>query len=70
MHEQLRASADEVAKYLKGITYPCNKKQLLDIAKRNQAPHAVLRTLEIVRDEKFDDVNDVKEAVKRVLEHK
>lgn len=67
MQEKLRASPDEVAKYLKGIQFPTNKQDLIDTAKKSKAPYPVVRTLEIIKPEKFDSIDDVKEGVSRVL---
>ncbi len=66
-HERLRASPDEVAKYLEGIKFPCYKRDLIEFARKRNAPFEVVRTLEIIKEEKYDNMDDVKEGVTRVL---
>lgn len=56
----LHAPANEVLKYLQGAQFPCDKKQLEDIARKNHAPENVIRALEIMYSEKFSNLDDVR----------
>ncbi|MGH2460910.1 MAG: DUF2795 domain-containing protein [Chloroflexota bacterium] len=61
-HEQpapLHAPVSEVVKYLHGASFPCEKKDLEDVARKNHAPEDVIRAIEIMYSEKFTSINDV-----------
>ena len=51
-----------VQKYLKGIDYPAKKRQLLDQAKKNDAPQEVLQVLQQFPDKEFTGPQDVMKA--------
>ncbi|HEX5417075.1 MAG TPA: DUF2795 domain-containing protein [Chloroflexota bacterium] len=59
-HTPLHAPVDEVMKYLHGISYPVEKKALMDHARNNHAPENVIRAIEIMYPEKFTSADDVK----------
>lgn len=58
-HEPLHAPVSEVLKYLHGVQFPAYKKDLLEVARKNNAPANVIRAIEIMYDEKFTSMDDV-----------
>lgn len=57
---------DEVLKYVRNARFPSTKAQLIEEAKRHNAPPDVLHVLEIVKEEtKYDDLADVREGLLR-----
>jgi hypothetical protein len=62
--QPLHAPPSEVMKYLGSAQYPCSKQDLMDLAKRNNAPRDVVRALEIMYSEKFTGPNDVERNLK------
>ena len=63
-HQPLHAPVSEVAKYLRDAHFPCNKKDLEDVARKNNAPADVIRAIEIMYDEKFTSMDDVERNLK------
>lgn len=62
------ASAQEVVPYLKGLSFPCSKEAVIDFVKRKKAPPEVVLAVERMRPEtKYDNVEDVVEAINKVL---
>lgn len=55
-------SPANVQKYLKGIDYPAKKRQLMDQAKKNDAPQEVLQVLQQFPDKEFTGPQDVMKA--------
>lgn len=52
-------SPANVTHHLKGIQFPASKQELSKQAKANDAPDAVLKTVEAMPDEKYQTVADV-----------
>lgn len=63
-HAPLHAPVNEVVKYLHGINFPCEKKDLEDQARKNHAPENVIRAIEIMYSEKFTSMDDVERNLK------
>jgi hypothetical protein len=53
----------QLQKYLSGIDYPANKRDLVERARRQGADENVVRTLENLPRDEFNSPNDVSEAV-------
>lgn len=53
----------ELQKYLKGISYPAKKQDLLKYAQENGADENVQRLLEQLKEEEFNSPTDVSKAV-------
>ncbi len=58
-HAPLHAPVNEVVKYLHGVSFPCEKKDLEDQARKNHAPENVIRAIEIMYSERFTSMDDV-----------
>jgi hypothetical protein len=62
----LLANPTEIQRHLKGVDYPADSDELLDVARAEDAPPEVLEALEsLPDDEEFDGPDQVMEA----LEH-
>ena len=55
-------SPANVQAHLKGIDYPANKRDLVETARKNQAPEDVLRILQEMPDERYGGPQDVMKA--------
>jgi len=66
MQEATKTSAFAVEKFLKGIDFPCTKNDLLDHAKKQNAPDSVIKTIQNMPDEEFSSANDVMKAFGKV----
>lgn len=55
--------AASVQAYVGGIEYPADKQQLIDLARKNQAPYVVLETLDRVHDRSFKSPADVSKDI-------
>jgi hypothetical protein len=64
-HPPLHAPPSEVLTYLKGVHFPCQKKDLLDAARKNHAPDNVIRAIEIMYAETFSDMDDVRRNLEK-----
>ncbi|XGV98575.1 MAG: DUF2795 domain-containing protein [Leptolyngbya sp. BL-A-14] len=53
----------QLQKYLKGMDYPANKQDLLDLAKQEGADENILSTLERLEEDEFETPADVSKAV-------
>lgn len=53
----------QVERFLKGLDYPANKKQVVDYAKKNGADRRVIETLERMEDQTFDMPADISQAI-------
>jgi hypothetical protein len=53
----------QLQKYLSGIDYPANKRDLVERARQQGADENVVRTLENLPRDEFNSPNDVSEAV-------
>lgn len=58
-HAPLHAPVSEVLTYLRGVSFPCEKKDLEDHARKSHAPDNVIRAIEIMYSEKFTSMDDV-----------
>ncbi|WP_038466549.1 DUF2795 domain-containing protein [Candidatus Odyssella acanthamoebae] len=63
MVDQLTPIAIE--KYLKGISFPASKNDLIRQAEDNQAPDAVINVLEEFSDKEYNSVTDVAQEAKK-----
>lgn len=71
MDDVVKASGDqtqaanpiEVQKFLKGVSYPTTRENLVDVADREGADEIVLRTLEKLPMETFSNPNEVTEWI-------
>ncbi|MCL4437360.1 MAG: DUF2795 domain-containing protein [Thaumarchaeota archaeon] len=52
-------SASELANYLRGISFPCGKKDIVDTARNNNAPDNVIDWLDRLPDIEYNNVTDV-----------
>jgi hypothetical protein len=55
-------SPANVQKYLKGVDYPANKKELVEQAKKNDAPQEVLEVIQRFPNQEFGGPQDVMKA--------
>jgi hypothetical protein len=55
-------SPANVQKFLKGVDYPANKKELVDQAKKNAAPQEVLDVIQRFPNQEFSGPQDVMKA--------
>ncbi|SDK05315.1 Protein of unknown function [Methanoculleus thermophilus] len=62
--EELSASAFQ--KYLAGMDYPANKQDLINHARKNNAPNAVIQVLEMFQDQTFQSAAEVSQEFGRV----
>lgn len=62
--EELSASAFQ--KYLHGMDYPGGKQDLISLARKNNAPDAVIQVLEMFSDKTFHSAADVSQEFGRV----
>ncbi|HLH62788.1 MAG TPA: DUF2795 domain-containing protein [Ktedonobacteraceae bacterium] len=53
----------QLQKYLKGVNYPVNKKDLIKQAEQNGADQKVLETLKQLPDQKFEGPSGVSKAI-------
>ncbi|HEX2933915.1 MAG TPA: DUF2795 domain-containing protein [Bacteroidales bacterium] len=53
----------EVQKYLKGVDYPANRKDLVNKAKQNKADKEVISLLEGLKEDAFKSPAEVSKAV-------
>ncbi|AXE83651.1 DUF2795 domain-containing protein [Streptomyces sp. Go-475] len=56
-------SPTDLQKALKGMDYPTDKKHLVERARSNQADDKVVRTLDGLKEDRFDGPNEVQKAV-------
>ncbi len=57
-----KVSAAELAMYLKGANFPLNKDKLVQVAKQNGAPQAVISYMEGLKGREFNSPIDVEKA--------
>ncbi len=57
--------AQRVLDYVQDAHYPTHRRDLIEHARRKNAPEDVLRTLERIPEEIYDDLPDVKEGLRR-----
>jgi hypothetical protein len=58
-----RTAAIQIQKFLKGISDPANKNDLINQAKKNKADKEVISRLEELKDTKFKSPADVSKAI-------
>lgn len=56
-----------VSNFIKGISFPCSKQDLIDDAEENDAPDSILNMLEKLPERQYESVNDVIESVGRAV---
>ncbi|MFF5978954.1 DUF2795 domain-containing protein [Streptomyces olindensis] len=56
-------SPTDLQKALKGMDYPTDKKHLVERARSNRADDKVVRTLDGLKEDRFDGPNEVQKAV-------
>lgn len=61
-----KASPAAIEKYLKGINFPAQKKDLINHAKGNQAPDDVMHVLESFEEKEYRSPIDVSKEVGRI----
>jgi hypothetical protein len=57
----------QMQKFLGGIDYPIDKQHLIENAREKGADENVVQTLERLPIDRFDSLNDVREAVGRMV---
>jgi hypothetical protein len=55
-------SPANIQKHLKGVDYPASKEQLVEAARRNQAPDEVVREIEELPGDRYGGPQDVMKA--------
>jgi hypothetical protein len=60
------ASPTHVQRFLKGLSYPGGKAELIATARRHGADESVMTTLGYLPDQTYDSPNDVAEAIARL----
>jgi len=63
---EFQGGTAEISKYLSGINFPCSKEELINHARRNNAPENVLQTLRRIPDRTYNSMSDVMSGVGRV----
>ena len=53
----------KVQKYLKGVSYPASKEDLINHAKKNKADNELVSMLEQMKSKKFANPSDVSKAL-------
>ncbi|HLN20541.1 MAG TPA: DUF2795 domain-containing protein [Bacteroidales bacterium] len=61
---KIKTAPIQVQKYLKGISYPVDKKQLIEHARNNDATDDIISMLEGMKSNRFNDPSDVSKALK------
>jgi hypothetical protein len=61
-----KISAAEIEKYVKGIDFPCDKNQLIQHAKSNNAPDEILDFMQDLPDQEYGSAVDVARGVSDV----
>jgi len=61
-----KASPTAIERYLKGMTFPADKKALIEKAKSNDAPEDVMKTLNQFEEKTYSTVIDVSKEVERI----
>ncbi|CAL9359732.1 DUF2795 domain-containing protein [Streptomyces sp. enrichment culture] len=56
-------SPTDLQKALKGMSYPTDKKHLVEKARQNHADDKVVRSLDGLKEDRFDGPNEVQKAV-------
>lgn len=56
----------QVQKFLKGISYPANRNELINRAKQNKADGEVISILEKLKDDTFKNPAEVSKAIGKI----
>ncbi len=56
-------SSVDVERYVRDANYPANKRDLMDFARRQNAPDNVMRALDMLPDQKFNSSVDVSKSM-------
>ena len=59
----LDLSGSDMEKYLSGVQFPAAKDDLISSARKNDAPEAVLDTMETMPDRAYSSIEDVMKAM-------
>ncbi len=59
-------SPTNLAQFLGGINFPCSKQDLINHARRRNAPQEVLNTLQQIPDRTYNSMSDVMSGVGKV----
>lgn len=60
------ANPTDIQRHLKGVDYPADREELLEVARSEEAPPEVVEALEsLPDDEEFDGPDQVMEAIDR-----
>lgn len=59
-------SVSELASYLKGISFPCGKQDIVDTARNNGAPDNVIDWLDRLPDKEYNNVTDVERGFSQI----
>ena len=62
-------SPANIARYLSGIDFPCNKENLVEHARQNNADNEVLETLEDLPEGEYANMADVMKGYGEEREH-
>jgi ABC-type taurine transport system substrate-binding protein len=58
-----KISQENIEKYLKGMSFPTEKKHILEQAKKNNAPQAILDDLNKLKEQKYHNQGDITKVV-------
>ena len=58
-----KPNEESFEKYLKGVSFPTEKKLILEQAKKNSAPQAILDDLNKLKEQKYQSQADINKAV-------
>lgn len=61
-----KASPAAIEHYIKGVSFPVNKEELIDLAERNDAPEDVLYVMRNFSDKEYGSVVDIAKEVGKV----
>jgi hypothetical protein len=56
-------SPTDLQKALKGMEYPTDRKHLVERARKNKADEKIVRSLDGLKEDRFDGPNEVQKAV-------
>lgn len=62
-----RIDLEEVQETVENVDYPATKQDLIEEARRRNAPDEVVQALEVVEDREFSDPAQVKSAVREAI---
>lgn len=64
--EAFKGGTAKISQYLSGINFPCSKQDLINHARRSNAPEDVLQALQRIPDRTYNSMADVLSGVGRV----